>query len=161
LQVKGPDILKLVLSLILCQAAGFLGSLATRPSITTWYKTLAKPTFNPPNTIFGPVWITLYLMMGVALFLVWKRGAAAAGVKSALVLFFVQLALNTLWSVLFFGLHQPMLAFFEILILWLFILLTLVAFWRITLPAGLLLLPYLLWVSFASVLNFSLWRLNA
>jgi benzodiazapine receptor len=159
--MKGPDILKLVLSIVICQAAGFLGSLATTPSIATWYKTITKPSFNPPNAIFGPVWITLYLMMGVSLFLVWKRGAAAAGVKAALVLFFVQLALNTLWSILFFGFHQPMWAFFEIIILWLFILLSLIAFWRITLPAGLLMVPYLLWVSFASVLNFAIWRLNA
>jgi len=158
--MKGSDILKLILSIVICQGAGFLGSLATTPSIGTWYKTLAKPSFSPPNAVFGPVWITLYLMMAVALFLVWKRGAGAAGVKSALVLFFVQLALNTLWSVLFFGLHQPMWAFFEIVALWIFILLTLIAFWRISLPAGLLLVPYLLWVSFASVLNFALWRLN-
>ena len=158
--MKGSDILKLVLSIVICQGAGFLGSLATTPSIGTWYKTLAKPNFSPPNAIFAPVWITLYLMMSIALFLVWKRGAATAGVKSALVLFFVQLALNTLWSILFFGLHQPMGAFFEIIFLWVFILLTLIAFWRTSLPAGLLLVPYLLWVSFASVLNFALWRLN-
>jgi len=158
--MKGADILKLVLSIVICQGAGFLGSLATTPSIATWYKSLAKPSFSPPNAVFGPVWITLYLMMAVALFLVWKRGAATAGVKSALVLFFVQLALNTLWSVLFFGLHQPGWAFIEIVGLWVFILLTLLAFWRISLPAGLLLVPYLLWVSFASALNFTIWRLN-
>jgi len=158
--MRGSDILKLVLSIVICQGAGFLGSLATMPSIATWYKTIAKPSFNPPNAVFGPVWITLYALMAVALFLIWKRGAATAGVKSAMVLFFVQLILNTLWSVLFFGLHQPMWAFFEILVLWLFILLTLIAFWRIALPAGLLLVPYLLWVSFASALNFAIWRLN-
>ncbi|MGB9005803.1 MAG: TspO/MBR family protein [Candidatus Aminicenantales bacterium] len=158
--MRGSDVLKLVLSIVICQGAGFLGSLATTPSIATWYKTIAKPSFNPPNAIFGPVWIALYLLMAVALFLVWKRGVATAGVKSAMVLFFIQLILNTLWSVLFFGLHQPMWAFFEILVLWLFILLTLIAFWRIALPAGLLLIPYILWVSFASALNFAIWRLN-
>jgi benzodiazapine receptor len=159
--MRGSDILKLVLSIVICQGAGFLGSLATMPSIATWYKTIAKPSFNPPNAVFGPVWITLYALMAVALFLIWKRGAATVGVKSAMILFFAQLVLNTLWSVLFFGLHQPMWAFFEILVLWLFILLTLIAFWRIALPAGLLLVPYLLWVSFASALNFAIWRLNA
>ncbi|MBM3296886.1 MAG: tryptophan-rich sensory protein [Candidatus Aminicenantes bacterium] len=158
--MKGPDVLKLVLSLVACQAAGFLGSLATTPSIPNWYKSLAKPSFTPPSWVFGPAWITLYLMMGVALFLVWRKGLSAPGVKTALILFFVQLALNSLWSVLFFGLHQPFWAFVEIVVLWVFILLTLIAFWRISLPAGLLLVPYLLWVTFASALNFAIWRLN-
>jgi len=158
--MKGPDILKLVISLLVCQGAGFLGSLATTNSIPNWYKNLVKPSFTPPSWVFGPAWITLYVMMGIALFLVWRRGAAAPGVKAALILFFVQLALNSLWSVLFFGLHQPFWAFVEIVVLWVFILLTLIAFWRISLPAGLLLVPYLLWVTFASALNFSIWRLN-
>jgi tryptophan-rich sensory protein len=158
--LKSPDILKLVLSLLACQAAGFLGSLATTPSIPDWYKNLAKPAFTPPSWVFGPAWITLYLMMGIALFLVWRKGLAAPGVKAALILFLVQLALNSLWSVLFFGLHQPFWAFTEIVVLWVFILLALIAFWRISLPAGLLLLPYLLWVAFASALNFAIWRLN-
>jgi tryptophan-rich sensory protein len=158
--LKSPDILKLVLSLLACQAAGFLGSLATTSSIPDWYKNLAKPAFTPPSWVFGPAWITLYLMMGIALFLVWRKGLAAPGVKAALILFLVQLALNSLWSVLFFGLHQPFWAFVEIVVLWVFILLALIAFWRISLPAGLLLLPYLLWVAFASALNFAIWRLN-
>jgi len=159
--MRGSDILKVVFSILICQAAGFLGSLATTPSIATWYKTLAKPSFSPPNAVFGPVWITLYLMMSISLFLVWRQWGAAKGVRPALIIFFVQLALNTLWSVLFFGLHQPMWAFFEIVVLWLFILLTLILFWRLSRAAGLLLLPYLLWVSFASALNFAIWRLNA
>ena len=159
--MKSSDILKVVFSILICQAAGFLGSLATTPSIATWYKTVAKPSFNPPNAIFGPVWLSLYLMMSISLFLVWRQWGAAKGVRPALIIFFVQLALNTLWSVLFFGLHQPMWAFFEIVILWLFILLTMIVFWRLSRVAGLLLLPYLLWVSFASALNFAIWRLNA
>jgi tryptophan-rich sensory protein len=159
--MKGSDILKVVFSILICQAAGFLGSLATTPSIATWYKTVAKPSFSPPNAVFGPVWITLYLMMSISLFLVWRQWGAAKGVRPALIIFFVQLALNTLWSVLFFGLHQPGWAFLEIVVLWLFILLTLIVFWRLSRAAGLLLLPYLLWVSFASALNFAIWRLNA
>jgi benzodiazapine receptor len=159
--MKGPDILKLVLSIVICQAAGFLGSLVTTPSIATWYKNIAKPSFNPPNAVFGPVWITLYLMMSISLFLVWRQWGATKGVRPALIIFFVQLALNTLWSILFFGLRQPGWAFLEIVILWLFILLTLLLFWRLSRAAGILLLPYLLWVSFASVLNFAIWRLNA
>jgi len=159
--MKGSDILKVVFSILICQGAGFLGSLATTPSIGAWYKTLAKPSFSPPNAVFGPVWITLYLMMSISLFLVWRQWGAAKGVRPALIIFFVQLALNTLWSVLFFGLHQPGWAFLEIVVLWLFILLTLIVFWRLSRAAGLLLLPYLLWVSFASALNFAIWRLNA
>jgi tryptophan-rich sensory protein len=158
--MKGSDILKVVFSILICQAAGFLGSLATTPSIATWYKTVAKPSFSPPNAVFGPVWITLYLMMSISLFLVWRQWGAAKGVRPALIIFFVQLALNTLWSVLFFGLHQPGWAFLEIVVLWLFILLTMIVFWRLSRAAGLLLLPYLLWVSFASALNFAIWRLN-
>ena len=158
--MKGSDILKVVFSILICQAAGFLGSLATTPSIATWYKTVAKPSFNPPNAIFGPVWLSLYLMMSISLFLVWRQWGAAKGVRPALIIFFVQLALNTLWSVLFFGLHQPGWAFLEIVVLWLFILLTMIVFWRLSRAAGLLLLPYLLWVSFASALNFAIWRLN-
>jgi benzodiazapine receptor len=159
--MRGSDILKLVLSIVICQGAGFLGSLATRPSIATWYKTIAKPSFNPPNAVFGPVWITFYLLMSISLFLVWRQWGAAKGVRPALIIFFVQLALNTLWSVLFFGLRQPGWAFLEIVVLWLFILLTMMVFWRLSRVAGLLLLPYLLWVSFASALNFAIWRLNA
>ena len=159
-QMSGSTILKLVASVLFCQAAGLLGALATTPSIGGWFKGLVKPSFNPPNWIFGPVWTTLYLMMGVALFLVWRRGLKTAGVKAALVLFLIQLALNVLWSVLFFGLHQPAPAFFEIAALWVFILLTMLKFFGLSRPAGWLLFPYLLWVSFASVLNFFLWRLN-
>jgi len=154
------NILKLIAAVLFCQAAGLLGALATTPSIGGWFKGLAKPSFNPPNWIFGPVWTTLYLLMGIALFLVWRRGLKTAGVKAALVLFLIQLVLNVLWSVLFFGLHQPALAFFEIAALWVLILLTMLKFFGFSRPAGWLLFPYLLWVSFASLLNFFLWRLN-
>ena len=154
------NILKLIASVLFCQAAGLLGALATTPSIGGWFKGLVKPSFNPPNWIFGPVWTTLYLLMGVALFLVWRRGPKTAGVKAALVLFIIQLVLNVLWSVLFFGFHRPALAFFEIMVLWVFILLTMLKFFGLSRPGGWLLFPYLLWVSFASVLNFFLWRLN-
>jgi benzodiazapine receptor len=159
-QMSGSAILKLVASVLFCQAAGVLGALATTPSIGGWYKGLVKPSFNPPNWIFGPVWTILYLLMGIALFLVWRRGPKTAGVMAALVLFLIQLGLNVLWSILFFGLHQPALAFFEIAALWVFILLTALKFFSLSRPAGWLLVPYLLWVTFASALNFSIWRLN-
>ena len=137
-----------------------IGGFFTASSVNTWYATLTKPSFNPPNWLFSPVWITLYLLMGVALFLVWRQGFQTAGVKFAIYLFGVQLVLNTLWSILFFGLKMPLLAFIEIVFLWGFILVTLLIFRKLSRLAGFLLVPYLLWVSFAAVLNFSLWYLN-
>jgi translocator protein len=124
-----------------------------------WYAGLEKPSWNPPGWIFAPVWTALYTMMAVAAWLIWKRGGFAVQL-TALLLFLLQLSFNTLWSWLFFGRQQPALAFVDILLLWLSLLATTVAFWRINNIAGLLLVPYLLWVSFAAGLNFALWRLN-
>jgi len=124
-----------------------------------WYAHLQKPTWNPPNWIFGPVWTTLYTMMAIAAWLVWKRGGFA-GQRVALSLFLVQLFFNTLWSPLFFGLHHPALAFVDIALLWLALLGTVGAFWKARPPAGALLVPYLAWVTFASALNFAIWRMN-
>jgi benzodiazapine receptor len=154
------NILKLIASIIICQFAGFIGSLFTAPAIPTWYKTLSKPSFTPPNSIFSPVWITLFVLMGISLFLVWKRNLKDRNVKIALIFFAIQLILNILWSLLFFGLKSPLLAFIEIIILWFAILLTILKFLKVSRPAGVLLLPYLLWVSFAAFLNFFLWNLN-
>ena len=154
------DIVKLVLSIIFCQAAGGIGSLFTAPAIPTWYASLKKPAFNPPNWLFSPVWITLFLLMGISLYLVWHKGFQTPGVKFALVVFFIQLALNTLWSILFFGAKTPFFAFLEIILLWCAILLTILLFYKISRPAALLLTPYIAWVSFAAVLNYFLWRLN-
>ncbi len=154
------DIAKLLLCVVICQLAGAIGSIPNVNSIPTWYATLNKPSFNPPNSIFAPVWITLYILMAVAAFLAWNKGLSVPGVTAALILFAVQLILNTLWSWIFFGWKQPFLAFIEILILWIMILATMIRFFKISIPAGILLIPYILWVSFASVLNFSLWRLN-
>ena len=154
------DTLKLVVSILGCQVAGLIGGLFTASSVNTWYATLNKPSFNPPNWLFSPVWITLYFLMGVALFLVWRQGLRTEGVKIAISFFGVQLVLNISWSILFFGLKMPFLAFVAILILWVFILITLQKFTRISKLAGYLFVPYLLWVSFAAVLNFFLWSLN-
>jgi benzodiazapine receptor len=145
--------------LAICLGAGGLGAVATTPEIDGWYKTLAKPEWNPPDWIFGPVWTTLYILMAIAAWLVWKP----AGVKAAqmpLSLFGLQLVLNVVWSWIFFGLHQPGWAFAEIAVLWLAIMATTVAFFRRSKIAGWLLTPYLAWVSFASVLNFAIWRMN-
>ncbi|NWG03906.1 MAG: tryptophan-rich sensory protein [Syntrophaceae bacterium] len=153
------DILKLVASVLLCQLAGFLGSLFTTPAIPTWYQTLNKPFFTPPNWIFSPVWISLFVLMGISLFFVWRRSDHPQ-FKPALIFFFIQLILNTLWSIAFFGLKSPLLGLVDIILLWIAILLTVVHFLKISKLAGVLLIPYLLWVSFASLLNFSLWILN-
>jgi tryptophan-rich sensory protein len=125
-----------------------------------WYAALAKPAWNPPNAIFAPVWSVLYGLMAVAAWLVWRR-AGFSGAGAALGLFAVQLILNALWSYLFFGRHQPGLAFGDIVVLWVVILSVVLLFWRVDRVAGALLLPYLAWVGFAAYLNFTLWRLNA
>ncbi|UCF79478.1 MAG: tryptophan-rich sensory protein [Candidatus Eiseniibacteriota bacterium] len=147
----------LILWLMAAMAAGWVGS---RFMPGEWYAALAKPAWTPPNSVFAPVWTTLYALMGIAAWLVWRR-AGFAGAAVALGLFIVQLVLNALWSYLFFGLHQPGLAFIDIVVLWLVILATLIAFWRVHPVAGALMLPYLCWVGFATALNLQLWRLNA
>lgn len=132
----------------------------TTPSIGGWYATLAKPAWTPPNWVFGPVWSLLYLAMAVAAWLVWRQ-VGFPRAASALNLFGVQLVLNVCWSAIFFGAHRPGLAFAEIVVLWLAILATMVAFRSLSRPAAWLLAPYLAWVAFAATLNFSIWRLNA
>jgi len=157
--MKTIDILKLVASVILCQIAGFLGSLFTTPAISTWYKALHKPFFTPPNWIFSPVWIGLFILMGISLFFVWRR-AGHPQLRPAFILFFVQLILNILWSVSFFGLQSPLLGLIGIVLLWMAILFTTLSFFKVSKFAGVLFIPYLLWVGFAILLNFSLWLLN-
>lgn len=159
---KGIKILKLVVSILVCQAAGLVGSLFTAPAISTWYITLQKPSFNPPSWIFAPVWTLLFLLMGISLFLVWKNDPSIAPNERRRVisLFFIQLFLNVAWSILFFGLRFPLYAFIEIVILWLAILMTIISFYKVSKTAVYLLLPYILWVSFAAVLNFSIAMLN-
>ncbi|HOT44130.1 MAG TPA: tryptophan-rich sensory protein [Spirochaetota bacterium] len=157
---KRSNIFKLIASIIIPQAAGGIGALMTEPSVGSWYSGLNKPSFNPPDWIFGPVWTALYLMMGIALYLVWKKGLSHKETRAAVAAFGVQLFLNLAWSFLFFYLHMPFAAFIEIILLWFAIAATMAAFARVSRAACRLLVPYLLWVSFASVLNFFLWRLN-
>jgi benzodiazapine receptor len=154
------DIIKLVVSIIACQCAGLIGSVFTTPNIPTWYAALEKPFFTPPNWLFAPAWITLYVLMAIAAFLIWRKGFAHKGVKCALIVFLVQLVLNALWSVVFFGLQSPLWGMVVILALWVAILLTIIKFFKLSVAAGSLMLPYILWVSFASVLNISIWILN-
>ena len=151
---------KLVIAIALPLVVGGLSGYATAGGVSTWYPTLVKPSFNPPAWVFGPVWTLLYIMMGVAAFLVWRQGLVAEGARLALAAFVIQLVLNGLWSILFFGLQTPGWALVEIILLWLAIVATLVLFWRVVPAAGVLLIPYLAWVSFATVLNASLWWLN-
>jgi benzodiazapine receptor len=149
----------LIVAIVTVFAAAAVGGAATSSSVGTWYAALQKPSFNPPAWVFGPVWTVLYLMVAIAAWLIWlKHGIADA--QLPLALFGLQLALNMAWSVLFFGLRNPGLALVDIALLWLAIVATLVAFWRLSPAAGALLLPYLAWVSFAAILNYSLWALN-
>ena len=150
------SVLALVGWLALTFAAAAMGGFF-RPG--EWFAALSKPSWNPPGWIFAPVWTALYTIMAVAAWLVWRRGGFT-GQRVALSLFLLQLFFNALWSPLFFGLHQPALAFADIVLLWLALLGTIMAFWKARPLAGALLLPYLAWVTFASVLNFVIWQLN-
>ncbi len=152
------NIWKLIISLALPFLASIIGGIFTAYSVSTWYVSLVKPSFNPPSWVFGPVWTILYLMMGIALYLVWKRKAKDK--LPAYTFFGVQLFLNALWSVFFFGLRMPLLALIEIIFLWAAIIMTIVYFYRIDKKAAYLLIPYILWVSFAAVLNFFISYLN-
>lgn len=152
------NISKLIFSIGICLGAGIVGSIFTVSSIPTWYIALQKPAFSPPNWVFGPVWTILYIMMGVSLYLVWTSKSKLK--QNALNLFFVQLGLNTLWSIVFFGLHSPFLALLTIVALWVMIFLTMRAFLKINKVSGYLLVPYLAWVSFATVLNLAILLLN-
>ncbi|WP_169978893.1 TspO/MBR family protein [Tautonia rosea] len=153
-------VLTLIGFLLVCFAAAGLGGLFTSQGIGPWYDSLNKPRWTPPNTLFGPVWTALYAGMAVAAWLVWRRVGWSGG-RVALGLFTVQLALNIAWSGLFFGARRPDLAAVEIVLLWAAILATLIAFLPISRPAGVLMLPYLLWVSFATALNLAIWQLNS
>jgi len=152
--------IKLVGCVLACELVGAVGALFTLPAIAGWYAALRKPSFNPPDWIFGPVWNTLYMLMGISLWLVLRRGLKGHEIKVAVGLFAIQLALNALWSPAFFGLHSPLAGLIVIVPLWAAILLTVVSFLRVSKPAGLLLIPYILWVSFAVILNIALFTLN-
>lgn len=154
------DAVKLIGCLVVTLGTGFVGSLSTRSGIDTWYASLSKPVFTPPGWIFAPAWTALYVMMGIAAYLVLRQGLRQPGVAAALVAFAAQLGLNLLWSMLFFGKRQPLWGLADIAALWVMIVVTMVLFFRVSKPAGWLFVPYLAWVSFASVLNYEIWRLN-
>lgn len=152
--------LKLIVSILIPQLAGLIGSVFTISSVRNWYPTLNKPGFTPPNWLFGPAWTLLFLLMGISLYLVWQKELETPGVKKALIIFGAQLVLNILWSVLFFGLQSPLLGLIDILPLIVLIILNIIQFKKINPTAGYLLIPYLAWTSFAAILNFSILILN-
>lgn len=152
--------LRLIISIVVCQLAGIIGSIFTISSIPNWYAGLQKPSFTPPGWLFGPVWVILYLLMGIAAYAVWKSGLSNWQVRHALFIFAVQLVLNLTWSVLFFGLHSIVAGLVDIVLLWIAIIFTMMAFFKLSTTAGVLIVPYFLWVSYALILNLSLWLLN-
>lgn len=179
--MKFTAVIRLIITIGIASLAGAIGALFTTPAISSgWYATLQKPSWNPPAWVFGPVWTLLYVLMGISAWLVWKkvnsRHRAAVKfalptvghekisrreIKRALVIFGIQLVLNTVWSVIFFGLKSPGWSFVEIIFLWLSIVTTMALFAKISKPAMVLLIPYILWVSFAGYLNYSIWNLNS
>ena len=177
------NIFKFIISIVICQVAGVIGAFFTAPKVNSWYATLNKPSFTPPGSFIGIVWTILFFLMGISLYLVWSRNwqvsvlADKLGRKAwnrfseklwsgtwreenAILIFALQLILNILWSMVFFGLESPGLAFFELIMLWFAILYTIANFYRISKTAAYLLIPYILWVSFAGFLNFTIWRMN-
>ena len=159
--MKILDVIKLVIAVGLSLSAGAFGSVfTTRSDFSSWYDTLNKPFFNPPGWVFGPVWTALYILMGIAAFVIWREGLQRRAVRIGLACFTLQLVLNTLWSAIFFGMHRIDIALIEIVVLWAAIAATIVTFRRVSRTAAILLYPYILWVSFAVVLNASIWVLN-
>jgi translocator protein len=154
------SVIRFVISLLACLAAGGIGSLFTFKAIPTWYRGLQKPAFTPPNQAFGPVWTALYVLMAVSVFLIWQPGLSSGNSLLAFTLFWVQLVFNALWSVVFFGLKSKGGGVIIIILLWLLILATIVASFRVSGWAGALLVPYIIWVSIASYLNIGVWLLN-
>lgn len=158
--MTAKNIARLVISLAFAYIAAAIGSVFTMPAIAAWYATINKPFFNPPNWIFAPVWTLLFTLMGIALFLIWKDGIKENPRKTAFWVFLAHLVVNILWSYVFFGLRNFSGGFLVIIVLWLMILYLTIKFWSIKKSAGILLLPYLFWVSFASILNYAIWMLN-
>ncbi len=154
------SISRLIISIAICQSAGVLGALFTTPSITTWYNFLNQPALRPPNWLFGPVWTILYTLMGISLYWIWSKNTKKKEIGGALQLFTVQLIFNVTWSMIFFSLHDLSLSLLNIAALWILIIVVIIKFYRIDKKAGLILLPYLVWVSFASYLNYAIWFLN-
>ncbi len=153
-------VFKLIISIAIPLIIGAISGFFTSASVKGWFTTINKPSFNPPDWIFAPVWTTLYILMGIACFLVWKSNNETAAKRTAIIFYSIQLALNFFWSIIFFGAHQPGWALVDIIALLVMLLLTTIWFERISVAAAWLMAPYLCWVSFATVLNYYIWKLN-
>lgn len=151
---------RLIISLVLPQLAGLAGAIFTAPAIPHWYAGLVKPSFSPPNWLFGPAWLALYLLMGLSVYLIWQKSEENKRAKVAGRIFWAHLFFNALWSPLFFGLQNPILGLLDIILIWIFIIILIIKFYKIDRRASFLLMPYLAWVSFATALNYFVWRLN-
>jgi tryptophan-rich sensory protein len=149
-----------IISILIAQTAGLIGSAFTMPAISTWYDTLAKPSFTPPAYVFGPAWAVLYTLMGLAAYRIWEKKTSGRGARLALGVYVGQLALNVMWSYAFFGLRSPIAGLGIIALLWIAIFATMILFYRVDKNAGWLLVPYIVWVSFAATLNYAVWMLN-
>ena len=159
MKINNP--IKFIISVLIPVGIGAISGLFTASNVQTWFVTVAKPSFNPPGWLFAPVWTTLYIMMGIAFFLVWKNETVQKSIKQkAIILFAIQMVLNFLWSFIFFQQHEIGWALVDIVLLWIFILLTIFSFAPISRTAAWLLVPYISWVSFATILNFAIWQLN-
>ena len=154
------DAIKLIISIVASFAAGGVGTLFTFKAIPTWYQGLKKPPYTPPNWVFGPVWTTLYILMGISVFLIWQKGLTTNGAVLPFTLFWIQLAINALWSIIFFGMKSKGGGVITIIMLWLLILATIITSFRVSGWAGALLIPYIVWVTVASYLNIGVWLLN-
>ncbi len=158
MHIRKPKLL--ALSVLVTQLVGTAGSIFTMGSLNNWYPDLIKPSYNPPSYVFGPVWIVLYTLMGISLYIVLLKDDKDPKVRFGVVLYFVHLALNGVWSFLFFGIQQPFWALIEIAILFFVIIFLMIVYYRIDYRASFVLLPYLLWVGFATFLNYQIWKLN-
>lgn len=153
-------IIKLILSIVICEGVGIIAGIATRESVNTWYQLLNKPSFTPPNYLFAPVWIVLYFLMGISLFLIWKDGLDSKIKKFAFFFFLFHLFINGIWSFFFFKWQLLFYSFLVISFLWILIIITIILFYKVNKISAFLLIPYLLWVSYASILNYTIWRIN-
>jgi benzodiazapine receptor len=155
------EFFRLILSIIICQLAGIIGSIFTASSVTSWYPTLVKPSFTPSGFYIGLIWIVLFFLMGISLFLIWRETPSSIEARIALNFFAAQLIVNVLWSMAFFGMRSPIRGVFVIAFLWILILINIIKFWPVNRTAAILLIPYIVWVSIAAYLNYSIWRLNS
>ncbi|MFX1450613.1 MAG: TspO/MBR family protein [Promethearchaeota archaeon] len=159
-KIDPKQLLQLILCIILCQIAGIIGSFSTAPAIATWYQFLNKPSFTPPPWLFAPVWISLYTLMGIATFLIWNKGLDELNNKIGIIFFSIQLVLNALWSIVFFGFKSILGGLILLITLDIAVIITTVMYFKVYKIAGALLIPYIIWLSIATALNYSIWVLN-